>query len=484
MNIAIRDNINGQLIWLCLAIIAGALLATQPVNITLILVFAAIYAILCAITPLAAVTFLLVLAPLRTLIATESAFQLPLDIGQLMLAAFISIWILHHILLRQTRPTIARSPLLWPLLLLVGLFGLTSFTALSLGMWLNEWLKWVQIFIVAALTLTLADGKRWHWLIASLLVAGVANAIIGLYEFLGGSGALHLLINGRFFRAFGTFGQPNPFAGFMGLLAPIAIMTTVAFGLRWWKNRQTGDALQLGLYSLAAILLTIGIFISWSRGSWLGFVTSIVTVIFAIPRRLTHGVVIASTVVAFIAGAWAIGIIPASVIDRISSSTEEFFAFQDVRGVDITPENYPVVERLAHWQAAMNMVTAHPWLGVGIGNYEIAYPHYRLINWDEPLGHAHNYYLNVLAETGIIGLMGYIVAWLVILWLTWRARSHPDILSRFVAIGLFGSWTYLAVHSLFDNLFVNNLFLHIGLMLGITGILYNQSSRYVKLRMV
>jgi O-antigen ligase len=28
------------------------------------------------------------------------------------------------------------------------------------------------------------------------------------------------------------------------------------------------------------------------------------------------------------------------------------------------------------------------------------------------LGHAHNYYLNLLAETGIVGLLGYLIAWI------------------------------------------------------------------------
>jgi O-antigen ligase len=171
-------------------------------------------------------------------------------------------------------------------------------------------------------------------------------------------------------------------------------------------------------------------------------------------------------------------------VNRISSSTEDFFAFEDMRGVDITAENYPVVERLAHWQAALNMAVDHPWLGVGFGNYEIAYPQYRLFNWDEPLGHAHNYYLNILAEAGLLGLLAYGNVWAVIIWITWRARKHPDILSRFIIIGLLGSWTYLLVHSMFDNLYVNNLFLHLGTMFGILGIFNNQANNDVRLRML
>ncbi len=102
------------------------------------------------------------------------------------------------------------------------------------------------------------------------------------------------------------------------------------------------------------------------------------------------------------------------------------------------------------------------WFGVGFGNYEIAYPQYNLLNWQLALGHAHNYYLNVFAEAGMIGLISYIGLWISVIAVTWRARRHPDPLARLIVVGLLGTWTYLAVHSLTDNLYVNNLFLHLG----------------------
>ncbi|MBE2266809.1 MAG: O-antigen ligase family protein, partial [Anaerolinea sp.] len=171
---------------------------------------------------------------------------------------------------------------------------------------------------------------------------------------------------------------------------------------------------------------------------------------------------------------WMSGRLPASIVDRIRSATEETFATNDVRGVNITPENYALVERAAHWQAAIAMATAHPWLGIGFGNYEDAYPAYRLINWEFPLGHAHNYYLNVLAETGMIGLAAYIVLWLSYLGFALRLRRNPDPLIRLAAAGLFATGVYIGVHSLTDNVYVNNLFLHLGAIMGLLSVLYKQ----------
>ena len=51
----------------------------------------------------------------------------------------------------------------------------------------------------------------------------------------------------------------------------------------------------------------------------------------------------------------------------------------------------------------------HPILGVGIGNYPDAYPRYFITIFVDPLGHAHNYYINIAAETGSIGLIVYLL---------------------------------------------------------------------------
>ena len=472
--------------WVLIASLLGYLIATQPVNNVIELLAVLVLVLLAIITPLTPLVALLILAPLRTLIATEAPSQFPFDIGQVGFAGFL----LSYALFRAVRQQQIVNFTWTPLYLLLGIFlvlsGLSAFNATSLTAWLNEWLKWAQMVVLIGLVMNLADAGKWQWLIFGLIAAGLANALIGGYEFLGGSGALHLAINDRFFRAFGTFGQPNPFGGFMGLLLPLALMATLGYGLRLWRQWQENlridrvSCFAMLFYLVASIILLVGIAVSWSRGAWLGFIASLAVLALALPRKASQSAVLIVLLATFLTVVLSTGLLPQSVINRVNSATEEYFTFTDVRGVNITSDNYPVVERLAHWQAALAIASSHPWLGVGLGNYEAVYPDYRLINWHFPLGHAHNYYLNILAEAGIIGLLGYGKLWLGTLWLTWRARQHPDPLARLVAIGLLGSWIYLSVHSLFDNLYVNNLFVHIGLMLGLLAVLYNQTWKHHK----
>ena len=133
----------------------------------------------------------------------------------------------------------------------------------------------------------------------------------------------------------------------------------------------------------------------------------------------------------------------------------------------VTNENFSTVERMAHWQAALDMASAHPVAASGWVTTRSCIPSTRLARWPHALGHAHNDYLNILAETGIIGLVLALTGWALIVGWTARALSlRPPILHG-LALGLLGTWTHLAVHSLFDKLTVNNLFLHIGVMLGL-----------------
>jgi putative inorganic carbon (HCO3(-)) transporter len=337
-------------------------------------------------------------------------------------------------------------------------------------------MKWLVVIALALLTFNVCRRYGWLWIIHAIVAAGIAQAIIGLYTFFGGSGADHLVINARLFRAFGTFGQPNPFGGFMGLLAPLALMIAVGYAIRVWILSRHGNIkpgqmtyllLSVMYYCAASFLLISGVFASWSRGSWLGLIVACITMAIALPRRLWQSVVLFFAIVLFGWIAWSSGFLPESITERVASASQEIFVLSDIRAVDITPENYPIVERLAHWQAATNMVRENPWIGIGFGNYAAAYADYALLNWDHPLGHAHNYYLNVLAETGIFGLAAYAVVFLSMFWSTWQARKHPDGLARSAAIGLLGTWTYIAVHSLTDNLYVNNVFIHFGVLLGL-----------------
>lgn len=429
---------------------------------------------------------LLTLSPLRALVAAESGLNLPLTIDQILLLIGALVWFGGLVARRGRLRRFERNPTLIATILLTAVFAIGAWTSAALSEWLKEWLKWL---VMAALIwqLSFERGGRWRWLVYAVAVAAAGNALVGLYIFLGGSGADHLLILTRFYRAFGTFGQPNPFGGFMGIALPVCSMAAWGMAGRLWANWRAGKPVhaaqiaQLLAWTAAALLVAAALLASWSRGAWLGTAVAALVLVIALPRRLLHGLLLALTAVALAVVLWQMGILPDALVSRLTSSVVDLVAINDVRGIDAHAGNYAVIERLAHWQAAVEMARDHPYFGVGLGNYSVRYEQYRLINWQLPLGHAHNTYLNLLAETGMVGLLAYLAYWAFMLRICWSLRRHPDILARSLGVGLLGCWIYLAAHSFFDYLFVNTLFLHMGVLLSVQAILHRQTQSALQL---
>ena len=463
--------------WACIALLTGLLLIGLPLTSAVIVIGIASITIICMIEPALAIIVMLSLSPLKTLIETESTFPLPVDIGQLSFLFAVGIWTIHKIAHRQTFISLMTMPLFFPLIIFIVATALTLPNAYSVNAGLKEWLRWLEILALVYITVDFAKN-RWQWLLFGLILAGVIQALIGIYEFNGGSGAAHLwILDFRFFRAFGTFGQPNPFGAFMGLMLPLGIGTTWGHLTKAWakyletKNLWTSTTFLTVLYGCTASILLVGLLVSWSRGSWMGFGAASIVMIWLLPRRLWQGTTLLGIVGIVGWLLWLNGYLPAQIVERVTSFSESFTGFSDVRGVDINDDNFALIERLAHWQSAIEMAEEKPWLGVGFGNYEVAYPNFALVNWPLALGHAHNYYLNLIAETGILGLLAYLLMWAFIIYKTWQLIHHTQFIERGIALGLMGVWVHIAVHSLVDKLYVNNSFLHIGVMFGLLAVL-------------
>ncbi len=145
------------------------------------------------------------------------------------------------------------------------------------------------------------------------------------------------------------------------------------------------------------------------------------------------------------------------------------------RSVDVTPDNFAVVERMAHIQAAWGMFTSYPLLGVGPGNFTPAYPDFAIPPWLISQGHAHNYYLHSAAEGGVVGAIAYLVLLAALVRLCVRAvqrASRP--LDRLVAVGGCGMMGAVVVHNLFENLHVLNLPIQIGAVWGLLAVIQSE----------
>lgn len=415
-------------------------------------------------------------------------FPIPLGAGNLtavdvLVAVVLVLWLVGMVM-RDRAIRIRWAPLSAPFAFFLGAALFSVVNALSLEHAIVELVKWLEIFVIYICTANTLGAAGRARVLAVLLLAGLSQAVLGIYQFLFRMGPEGFALFGRFMRAAGTFEQPNPYAGYLGLLIPIALGVLVgalninnARSPAGTKNGASGTSrwtitfliTRFGLVALSAIALVAmlaGVLMSWSRGAWLGVAAGLITVVVLQSRRALVLCLIAAFILTFAILLSSINIIPTEIAERFSGIGDYFGVF-DVRGVKVDDTNFAIVERMAHWQAAWEMWLAHLLFGVGFGNYEVAYPAYALPRWSDPLGHAHNYYLNAAAEVGSIGLFAYLVLWAAAVWQGWQALRSSAGIEHSIAAGLLGMLVVLSIHNGFDNLFVHGIGVQIGIGLGL-----------------
>jgi O-antigen ligase len=380
-----------------------------------------------------------------------------------LVALVLAAWLMR--LVAQRVLDVKRPPLTLPMLLFLGVLALSSLGSLSLQHSAKELVKWVEVLALYLLVANEMTGRWKKALVVVILGTGALAAAHGIYQFLFQVGPEEFILFGRFMRASGTFEQPNPYAGYLGLTLPLAIGLIIASIV---PMRQRLSTKWLIWASGSGALMALAVAMSWSRGAWLGLAASIGVMIVAVAARSGRAAmlgVLSILVLAYLMAAGGFSLLPPSIVQRFSDFAP-YLGVVDVRGVEVTDANFAVLERMAHWQSAIGMWVDNPWLGVGIGNYEVLYPDYALPLWPNALGHAHNYYLNIGAEAGLVGLISYLILWGVALLHSWRATRRRSNLAWGVALGVLGVIVHLSVHNFFDNLYVHGMYLLAATMLG------------------
>lgn len=396
-----------------------------------------------------------------------------LSATDLLLAGALALWFADGVRRRSLR--LDPRPLPGFVAIYLSVLLISTLQSSNLAEAAAEVIKWAEVLITVWVVGQLLSQGQKRWLAVGLLVGGALQGALGIYQFLFRIGPPAFLLDDRFMRAAGTFDQPNPYAGYLGLTLPVAVSLAL-----WGWGQITTSALarQMRLSQLAwAIFYTttagfigLGMLASWSRGGWLGALAGVAFVLIFRSRRalilsLTAGMLL---LIALSLGGLNPDLIPAPITQRLADVPAYMgIGIEELINQPVDDDNFAVIERLAHWFAALRMWDRAPWLGVGAGNYATVYPEVRLPLWEDPLGHAHNIYLNVLAETGLIGLFAYLLLWILVVGWLWRAihRASEESWERASQIGILGIIVHLTVHNFFDNLFVQGIYLHLAFWL-------------------
>jgi O-antigen ligase len=364
----------------------------------------------------------------------------------------------------HAQQVLPRDETLWARALMVTAVLISAaFTAYSWRSGIDELRRWGLAMLVGYAVYVLP--RNWNdvvLVVTALVLAPLGAAVFALWQSFAGIGPAAFGIPGTSLtRAFGTIGQPNSFAGYLNMAWPLLVGLSIWSWTqrRWWR--------WWPMLALAMVWLALGL--SFSRGGWLGAATGMLVMMWLQAGRWRMlAATIVLTVVVVLVGGWRL--IPAPLGPRLGSASQIFTAPALQRDeAQQRPDVYAAVERAAQFGAGWAMWQSAPMTGVGAGNYTAAYGDVAYNGWWISRGHAHNAYMQIAAEQGVIGLLAYL--WLG--WVQWR-RSRRIVRQdgglHWLGIAACGTLAAVAAHECFEYLQVHYLPLHAAAVVALAGV--------------
>lgn len=341
---------------------------------------------------LAGVPLILIAAPLWFGATTATASIALVAASWLLLL----LWLAGCI--REQRLPLTSHPVMLPAVLLL------AFTSVHWAMGISasvpatqmEWLRWTGYLALALVAAeTFSTPERLRWLLGTLAAAGAAIAVLGIAQHLTGEGRIYWLIEpSQGGWVFGPYVNRNHYAGLMELWIPLALgmgLAPEASFLRRW------------VWSGMALVMAASVVMAASRGGLLALAVQVAVLVIA--TAALHGR--RRAVVGLVAGAavlggffWYVG--SADLLERFTEmGTPGSTTVDEVSG-----------HRLQAWSGSLQIFREHWLLGTGLDTFE---PHFRGLRQyytDKVWTHAHNDFLQFVAETGVVGVA--LGVWLVL----------------------------------------------------------------------
>jgi O-antigen ligase/tetratricopeptide (TPR) repeat protein len=235
----------------------------------------------------------------------------------------------------------------------------------------------------------------------------------------------------RFFSSYKmislTFVNHNHFAGLMEMVT----MLCVALALAYKGSRRA-------LFICVGAVAATAVFFSLSRGGVLG---------------LLGGVSFFFLVMAFCKGRkknflllTSFMVLVALLIAALGRMEYDFARLYTLKTPIVTGKT-----RFEIWEGVLDMIKGNLWFGTGIGTFQYSYPRYKTDSLEFFIKHAHNDYLEMMAEMGIVGIFSVLlVVTILFAYCIKRLIILKDIRLQAVGIGSLAGCFAILIHGGFD----------------------------------
>lgn len=280
----------------------------------------------------------------------------------------------------------------------------------------------------------ISTKKRIKVFLGVFAVSLLLICVNGLYQYFLG----HDFIHGQIFagRVFSSFRAPNDFAAYLVVVASILLY------LFLFSGRESDGAATLSFFAMRGVRLIlfalfalsfVCLILTYSRGAWVAFVLSLL--ILGMRRRRFFLLAGGFLVIFLLAFAYqSTRVVPSEI--QSDKKWARYFDWEN--------------NRLGYWKRSVSIIKDYPVLGSGLNTYSSIQWAYD-VGWG---GYPHNSYLQMTAETGVIGLSVFLWMITVLLRNSFRNLKHiEDPSLRILLLSFLAGLISFFIHSFFDTNF-------------------------------
>lgn len=246
-------------------------------------------------------------------------------------------------------------------------------------------------------------------------------SLIGVGQYAFGAAELRWVDAKRFGdiggRVTSFFDNPNILAVYLLLYFPLSL---------WASFLPQNKGRLRVFYATTAALSALCILFTWSRGAWLGLFLECLLFLIFYSRKSRRSILLLPPLVLL-----SLPLLPESFRGRL-------FSIGDLGESSIR-------YRLQTWVGSLRMLGAHP-VGIGVGEraWRAIYPHFA-VSGTKTVMHAHNVFLQIAVELGVMGLFLFVLLLCIALWQGIKQKNYVAVSALLGALtmGLFDHlWYY------------------------------------------
>ncbi|MCX6809699.1 MAG: O-antigen ligase family protein [Candidatus Berkelbacteria bacterium] len=368
-----------------------------------------------------------------------------------------------------------KDPIIWALVIfLISIsFSLTQAVDFS---------RALQVFAFTALmgivyftvSMVAQDKKSIILIVKGILIGAAASVLFGLYQFLGDMvglpNSITLLKEGYdkstfgFARVQAGAQEPLYFANYIFIPLAISLVLLIRDKAREIFPKWFVVLLTIGL--LLNFILTI------SRGAFIAAGVTFVVLLIVQAKRIFRIHIILPTVL--IIGVVLIGVYLA-LLKSEPRAIDEYIGHLFVNDRQVGES---VVMRLSASEQALEMFSNNQLVGVGLGNFGPATLSYPSAKPDDGWPIVNNEYLEMLAETGIVGFIGFLILFGAVFIRSIIAFfKSKDQLLKTLMLGLILAFLAIMVqYATFSTIYIFHIWFLMGMMGAVSNLTIKQLS--------